>query len=376
MKSDQNIKLASTRKNGRGSILDSLLLTQSSQADIQSSRSSRSSRGATVRDIYSSDTESDGDLPSLSQIRNAVREGRKADGTDADGGGSRGRQEKRIFPVNRIRFRFYAKGWKGDLASVRCVGQGGVMQAAFSKKEVDLGKLPKGAIGQREIVVSNKGDVPLKLGLSAHNTDDLKHSHTNTMGTITLTPPAIPFVVLPGSEARVKVTIKCGRKGPLSFPFRVHLLGTLKPKYWLLRAVGTGDDIQLSVAMASYLSSESLSYLSSDSLAVSDNSHLNKVLTRVDYVPTVSIHHEIAVVRPVMRMPALGTMLALPSPLATDVLHTFKKWYYARVPLRLTEQEDRWKSLEAMLKGKTTVVAGLKQKPKGRKGLQIVRSKK
>lgn len=116
---------------------------------------------------------------------------------------------------------------------------------------------------------------------------------------------------------------------------------------FFLLFLGFADDIKLSGSMSRLLRLERLdSVICSE---VQENAHVIDVCSRVDYVANVSIQHEINVVEPFLALPALHSTLALPPPLAPNVLMSFKKWYYNRIPLRMTHQQNQWNTLEDML---------------------------
>jgi hypothetical protein len=114
--------------------------------------------------------------------------------------------------------------------------------------------------------------------------------------------------------------------------------------------IGFGDDIRLSGETRAILN-EPLASLRNNEIG--DNDHLQAVLHPVERVPVVSISHELAPVTPVMVLPSLDAILAIPPPLAVSHLQTFRRWYHNRVPLSLTDRSDKWNQLEAMLSDKT-----------------------
>jgi hypothetical protein len=69
----------------------------------------------------------------------------------------------------------------------------------------------------------------------------------------------------------------------------------------------------------------------------------------------VSIHHELARVEPVLSLPSVGTSLSIPSALAPSVLMSFKRWYWERIPLRMTAHVDKFAQLKDMLNEKTVL---------------------
>jgi len=107
------------------------------------------------------------------------------------------------------------------------------------------------------------------------------------------------------------------------------------------------DDIRLSGTLAQLLAEEKLPTL--PPREVEPSSHLARVLERVDYVSSVSIRHELALVQPAMQLPPLQAELAMPAALAPTHLLSFKRWYHERMPLRLTQQADPFAHLQDML---------------------------
>jgi len=158
------------------------------------------------------------------------------------------------------------------------------------------------------------------------------------------------FRVNPGEEASLHVTLNVKRKGTIVFPFYVQLLGVVQAESWDCSVSGYGDDILLSEAMASYLKNERLTICRPVELHA-ENAHLANVLKPVDIIPSVSIQHQLKVVEPVTQVQdtTLQQLVAIPPPLTSAVLRTFKKWYYSRQPLRMSERGDEWDRFKPLL---------------------------
>jgi hypothetical protein len=147
--------------------------------------------------------------------------------------------------------------------------------------------------------------------------------------------------------------MQINKPGPVSYSVDFMLDGTTATRSWSIYASGVGDEVVLSDPLKLLLESEHLPYL--EAQEVFANQHLVNVLDKVEYVPSISIHHLLNPVEPLMGMQSLHT--EAPPPLTQDTLQTFKKWYHGRVPLKFTaesvarDKDDnaKWQRLERLL---------------------------
>jgi hypothetical protein len=281
------------------------------------------------------------------------------------------------FPVDRVTVPLYAEGRDTMLCSVKCWGRGGLLDVQLSHCNIVLGNVPRNARRRDEIVVSNKGDVPVQIQISAINSDLPATSVQSRAGTLTVeclqahTPPPPPrlpdgivvsdrspslFSLSAGQSCTLLVELDVnGSGGPFSLPFRLNLLGTTIARCWHLSVSGFVDDIRLSVAMESLLLAERLESLRP--VEVGANAHLARVIAPLHSVPSVSIHHQLAAVEPTLTSPSMAPLhaaTALPSALAPAHLHSLRRWYHGRAPLRLTvPHADPFDTLRDMLADRT-----------------------
>lgn len=94
--------------------------------------------------------------------------------------------------------------------------------------------------------------------------------------------------------------------------------------------------------------------------------HLPRVQAPMDFVLSVSVRHQLALVTPWLghAPAAMQQVLAIPPPLAPDILQILKKWYYLRPALRfahnqsttpssLTQGSQAWHQIERMMTSTT-----------------------
>ncbi len=165
-----------------------------------------------------------------------------------------------------------------------------------------------------------------------------RHGSSSSSGLSSATSTSAAFMIRPGESATLTATVTTRRKGPLHFPFSVQLLGVVQVQAWEFAVSGFADDIMLPADLARLVTAEVLPV--QRPIECLENVHLQKVLSAVDFVPSVSIRHELAVVEPLVSPASLQHKLAVPSPLTTTVLKTFKKWYHTRLPLKMTDRKD------------------------------------
>lgn len=115
-----------------------------------------------------------------------------------------------------------------------------------------------------------------------------------------------------------------------------------------------GDQIILSATALAMLEREKLTLTELHCEELSESEHVSRVIALPDYVPSVSIHHELNMVEPDIADLTVSSLTSVPPPLAQSVLGTFKRWYHDRLPLRLTREHGdqpmaKWQEFEAML---------------------------
>jgi len=256
------------------------------------------------------------------------------------------------FPVDRLTVPLYAEGRPTMLANVKCVGKGGLLSVWLSHSNVVLGNVPRGARRRDEIVLHNRGDVPVTIGIAAGNSPtELTTTAQANAGLLTveaLPPPGAPLTDAPFSSPLVPLApgeqrtllvqlLVTGAGGPFVTPFRLSLQDVSTAKCWHCSVRGFVDDIRLSGTLEALLADEQL-----DSLRyreVEPSNHLQRVLARVDHVSVVSVRHELQRVEPTLGLASLQGALVLPPALAATHLHAFRRWYHNRVPLRFAQQQ-------------------------------------
>jgi hypothetical protein len=294
--------------------------------------------------------------------------------------GRQGKPQQRKFPVDRLALRLYQRSWPMIIGQSALVAQGGDVRLVFSPNslpgdlaaapglvvpsapgrfEIDVGNVPKGTARTTSFLVTNRGSVTVRLGVNVRDraVEDECFKAMADFGAITVRPEKQPLVLNPSEAAKVVVRVNVKKRGALSASFKLNLLGCAlePPRSWQFHVTGYGDSISLSDPMSTVLEQEELPYTQRVELA--PDPHLLSVLAPVDQIGSISIHHQIAWVEPVVGHADIGAALSLPAPLAQSVLRTFKKWYYNRAPLRMARQKDNWEDLEDQTKHKTTVFA-------------------
>jgi hypothetical protein len=274
------------------------------------------------------------------------------------------------FPVDRLTVPLYAAGRDTMLASIKCVGKGGLLSVWLSHTNIVLGNVPRGMRRRDEIVLHNRGDVPVVIGISVHNSPTqlgtVVHGGTGLLSVEAMPPPGAPLTAAPSSDPLVPLApgeqrtllvqlLITGAGGEFVTPFRLSLQGVSSSvgKSWHCSVRGFVDDIRLSGTLEALLRDEQLDSLRAREVETSN--HVARVLARVDHVSTVSIRHELALVEPTLGLPSLQPALVRPAALAHVHLHSFRRWYHNRVPMRLTQQEDPFAPLHAMLAPHTVV---------------------
>ena len=264
------------------------------------------------------------------------------------------------FPIDRLTIPLYAEGRDTMMTAIKCVGKGGLMSLTFSHHNIEFSRVPRGATRRDEIIVGNRGDVPVVIHLSALDSDVPSTMVDTRAGRLQIRAETIDaggspssLSLSPGEDRIILVEFDVtGVGGEFRIPFRVNLYGTTARKCWHFGVTGFVDDIRLSQTMEAFIKAEALESVQPMELT-RDDQHLREVLAPVDYVPTVSVHHQLASVEPYLALSTLSSSLALPPALAPSVLMTFKRWYFDRIPLRMTVQTDKFHQLESMLADKT-----------------------
>jgi hypothetical protein len=257
------------------------------------------------------------------------------------------------------------RDWDDPLTSIAMSGRGGLLRLSLSHDLIDLGELPVRIEKTTVVEVHNDGHAAVTLTMSADDSDRECFNFDSDMGRLMLAVQSLPLTVLPGDTVHVQATVRIDRRGAFSFPFRLSLVGSIVSRAWRCVIEGSGDEVQLSEAMTQVIEVEQLD--SCLNVEVEPNPFFRNVLKSIDRVPEVSIHRQLAMVEPCVPPPPLpSNVTALPSAISNSVLHTFKKWYTDRVPLRMTQRQtqaggraaarDGWEALEPILRSRVTQV--------------------
>jgi hypothetical protein len=130
------------------------------------------------------------------------------------------------------------------------------------------------------------------------------------------------LLLLPGDTKSFQVSFLIRQDGEVNFSFRIILLGTVTSQTWTFHGKAFGDQVKLSAVMRNILDAEKLPYLAD--VEMPSNTHLTQVLAPVDYVASVSIHHLLLRVEPLLSLHSLDTRR--PPALGPQVMNTFQKW--------------------------------------------------
>ena len=228
--------------------------------------------------------------------------------------------------LDKIAFTLRQRGWKDSLGQVKVQGQGGDLRLDFSTKTIQLGNIPVGTSNSREVVVSNTGTVAVELGTSCKDkaTTKISRSTKGEVGVLSVRAPD-PFKLDPGQQRTVIVKFAANESGDIDLGFKLNLLGTTRepPTFYQFSVKGRGDQIKMSDAMMHALHNEVLPCTHTEENT--PNTHLSNVLMAYDHIPSVSVHHLVAPVEPLLRHRPVDTNI--PLPLTTATLKAFKKWF-------------------------------------------------
>jgi hypothetical protein len=135
--------------------------------------------------------------------------------------------------------RFYHEGWDMMLGSLTLLGSKGDLDLQWSRYEMNLGNMPKDTSRVALFVVRNRGEVPVRLGLSATNTSRAARSaNIAGVGLLTLH-AASPLTIGIGETANIQASFEVQQTGQFAVPIRVNLLGCMVPKFWTLTLSGS-----------------------------------------------------------------------------------------------------------------------------------------
>jgi hypothetical protein len=150
--------------------------------------------------------------------------------------------------------------------------------------------------------------------------------------------PASAWQLAAGASLNLVVTVRATQAGRFEVPVLVQLLDTARPRQWILRLQGVGDEIALEAETRAALRAEVLPCVKPVELEPEPH-WVRDVLTPVSHCAAPSVRHLLRRQEPSFledESALVRDLTVLPPPLAPGVTQAFKKWYHDRAPLRLT----------------------------------------
>eukprot|EP00742_Colponemidia_sp_Colp-10_P010068 GILJ01011028.1.p1 GENE.GILJ01011028.1~~GILJ01011028.1.p1 ORF type:complete len:1892 (-),score=334.87 GILJ01011028.1:108-5783(-) len=251
---------------------------------------------------------------------------------------SMSRQQFSNAPANRI------------VGSVDLVGMGAKTSLKLSTGSIKFGSIPCGLECCEVFTLVNDGEVPLQLKfVDSESEDELTDHITEKCGILHVTPSS--FRLLPSKSINVSAYVMMTKAGSALFRIRIMIDEVLETRFWNMSVSAEGDNIILSLETAALLRGDKLEILQASPIE-DERQKLDYVLRPYEHIAPISIEHELLPVTSSLSLQSVDSILALPPPLAPDVVGAFRRWYYDRVPLRLstrTELDQKWKEMEMML---------------------------
>jgi hypothetical protein len=234
--------------------------------------------------------------------------------------------------AERARFGVFYPAWGAPIAEIELVAQSGVLNVDFLPSTLVLPNLiPLGDTRTVSFVAKNSGQVSVRLQAAVA-------PGKTPAGTLVTLSPASAWQLAAGASLNLVVTVRATQAGRFEVPVLVQLLDTARPRQWILRLQGVGDEIALEAETRAALRAEVLPCVKPVELEPEPH-WVRDVLTPVSHCAAPSVRHLLRRQEPSFledESALVRDLTVLPPPLAPGVTQAFKKWYHDRAPLRLT----------------------------------------